>query len=76
MQNDAEAPVLPAIRCGTCKFFLVNRQKIDEGACRRYPPAINLLVNGQRIMVKADFPPVLSTEWCGEHAPKPPAIAT
>lgn len=57
-------------QCGNCKYYLIEKMKVTEGRCRRYPPAVNLLIGQQGVMIKADYPPVAYTEWCGEYLQK------
>lgn len=75
---DEKLPEMPPECCGRCKFYLTNRQKISEGACRRFPPHPNLIIGAPahpnmppQMLIKADLPPVGATEWCGEFQIKP-----
>lgn len=54
------ADCLPA--CQHCSFFIAD-PKDDIGFCRRYPPTLIPLEDGE---VEATFPVVSRDEWCGE----------
>lgn len=49
--------------CGSCKFFLKN-QHDDAGYCRRYPPTVVPVSDGDQF--SCEFPVVEAPDWCGE----------
>lgn len=56
--------------CADCRFFdpgTTTAFPTVDGMCRRYAPqgpAIGCHHNGFQV-----FPPMLSSHWCGDHAP-------
>lgn len=58
--------------CGTCVYlFTPEVRRLQDTACRRYPPEILPLPTPQGLTVNAVYPPVRSTSTaCGEHKPR------
>jgi len=50
--------------CKNCKFF--DR----HGKCRRYPPKVFILGEGENIKFLRHLPDVAANEYCGEFEPK------
>ena len=67
-----------AYNCGTCMFYVENKDKHgEEGFCIRYPPSVfpvpvNSIVGGkQRFDAIQMRPSVPRAMLCGEYQPKP-----
>lgn len=54
-------PLAPLLRqdCGNCMFFLASERVTGTGSCRRFPPVVSPVSDGE-------FPAVNHEEWCGE----------
>lgn len=50
--------------CKNCKFF--DR----HGKCRRYPPKVFALGEGENLKFMRHLPDVAANEYCGEFEPK------
>jgi hypothetical protein len=68
-------PTPPAESCALCRFSLE-----DDGSlfCRRQPPQLVVLTStgfgiGSTEHVRARFPLVAGTDWCGEYQSAPAA---
>lgn len=73
MNGNQPGPTLTPQRknvCSNCQHYNPSMRKVGEGECRAHPPKANIIVHPGGIIVKADFPPVVPTEWCSEHAAK------
>ena len=75
MAMNGEKPFVE--KCAECKFYQQKGNQPGQGACRRFPPDVNLIIqppqppfNQPGIMIKSDFPPVMTGEWCGEFIRK------
>ncbi len=58
-------------RCGTCRFVgervVIHEVPWKDHSCRRSSPRIY----GFGSNALCDWPPVFSTDWCGEYEAKP-----
>lgn len=53
--------------CGDCLHFYAAGY-VDAGECRIRAPRLAILPRG---MIDRAFPPVIPTDWCGQHQGNP-----
>lgn len=63
--------------CASCRFWIgreisPNNLSTIEGFCRRYPPKVSLVRDGDDFDPRTNWPEVGDGDWCGEYSLKRP----
>jgi hypothetical protein len=56
--------------CKSCRFWVQTRtidSEFSMGECRRHPPTVFYDPTSDDNPVFAEWPPVSSSEWCGDY---------